>query len=36
MSSTTSRKRKDITFEEKYEIIKEKQKEISVKEFVEK
>ena len=36
MTSTPSRKRKNITFEEKYEIIKDKQKGISVKELIEK
>jgi transposase-like protein len=36
MTSTPNRKRKNITFEEKYEIIKDKQKGISVKELIEK
>ena len=34
MTSTPNRKRKNITFEEKYEIIKDKQKGISVKELI--
>ena len=36
MTSTPIRKRKNITFEEKYEIIKDKQKGISAKESVKK